>query len=277
VEIGAKTRVLAVVGDPVAHSLSPALHNAAIRALGLDAVYVALRVPADDFSIVLPALAVAGVSGNITVPHKEAAERCVMRKTDLCLRAGACNTFWLEQEGRDRVLVGDNTDVPAIAAAIAEIAPGASRWLVLGTGGTARAVAVAAADAGVELSVRSRDADRARTLVQWAEGRGTRAKTAEALEADVVINTTPLGLSPGDPLPVQPAAVQGVRAVVDLVYAPGETAWVRAWRKRGGGVRAVDGRGILVRQAALAFGRFFPGAAAPVEVMRAAVERQLRA
>jgi len=277
VEIGAKTRVLAVLGDPVAHSLSPALYNAAIHALGLDAVYVTLRVPADDLSIVLPALAVAGVSGNVTVPHKEAAERAVMRKTDLCARAGACNTFWMELEGKDHVLVGDNTDIPAIAATIAELAPDASRWLLLGTGGSARAVAIAAADAKVDLRVRSRAPERARTFVQWAEDRGARAQLVETLEADVVINATPLGLAANDPLPIDPSTVAGVRAALDLVYAPGETAWVRAWRARHPQVGAADGRGVLVRQAALAFGRFFPGVAAPVEVMRAAVERELRA
>jgi shikimate dehydrogenase len=276
VEIGAKTRVLAVLGDPVAHSLSPALHNAAIRALGLDAIYVALRVPADDFSIALPALAVAGVSGNVTIPHKEAAERCVMRKTDQCVRGGACNTFWMVREGKHHVLVGDNTDVPAIGAAVAELVPDAARWLVLGTGGTARAVAIAAADAGVELLVRSRDPARARSFVEWAEGRGTRATIATALEADVVINATPLGLAPKDPLPIKPTEVKGVRAALDMVYAAGETVWVQAWRKRGD-VLAVDGRGVLVRQAALAFTRFFPGLAAPIEVMKAAVERALSA
>ena len=276
-ETGAKTRVLAVLGDPVAHSLSPALHNAAIHALGLDAVYVALRVPADDLSIVLPALAVAGVSGNVTVPHKEAAERAVMRKTGLCARAGACNTFWMELEGKDHVLVGDNTDIPAIAATIAELAPGASRWLLLGTGGSARAVAIAAADAKVDLRVRSRAPERARSFAQWAEDRGARAQPVETLEADVVINATPLGLAANDPLPIDPSTVAGVRAALDLVYAPGETAWVRAWRARHPQVRAADGRGVLVRQAALAFGCFFPGVAAPVEVMRAAVERGLRA
>ena len=113
-EIGASTRLLTLVGDPVAHSLSPVMYNAACRALGLDAVYVALRVPASDVSTVFQALAATGGAGNVTVPHKEAAERSVARKTDVCARAGACNTFWTE----DGVLVGDNTDVAGVRGAL---------------------------------------------------------------------------------------------------------------------------------------------------------------
>src|SRR5213083_2041411 len=99
------------------------MHNAAIRALGLEA------------------LAAVAAAGNITLPHKEAAERYVARKTDVCARAGACNTFWTE----NGVLVGDNTDVTGIATCVKRLADGAGRWLVIGTGGSARAVAIAAA------------------------------------------------------------------------------------------------------------------------------------
>src|ERR671918_651614 len=88
-EIGASTRLLAILGDPVAHSLSPLMHNAAIRSLGLDAVYVALRTPGAALAEVLTALAAVGAAGNVTVPHKEAVERLLARKTDLCVRARA--------------------------------------------------------------------------------------------------------------------------------------------------------------------------------------------
>src|SRR2546422_901671 len=115
--------------------------------LGLDAVYVALRTSAQELTTVLAALAAVGGAGNVTVPHKEAAERYVARKTDVCARVGACNTFWTEHGA----LVGDNTDVAGILAALRQLgADGAGSWLLLGTGGSARAVAVAAAAAKAE-------------------------------------------------------------------------------------------------------------------------------
>src|SRR2546429_4627131 len=175
VEVSASTRLLAVIGDPVAHSLSPSMQNAAIRVLGLDAVYVALRTSAPELTTVLAALAAVGGAGNVTVPHKEAAERCVARKTDVCVRVGACNTFWTEHGA----LVGDNTDVAGILAALRQLgADGAGSWLLLGTGGSARAGAVAAAAEKADLHVLSPDAARAPDFAAWARGQGTRAEAA---------------------------------------------------------------------------------------------------
>ena len=275
-EISANTRLFTVIGDPVAHSLSPAMHNAAFRALGLDAVYVALRVPPvppEALRAVLAMQAATGGAGNVTVPHKEAVERSVARKTDVCARVGACNTFWTEDGG----LVGDNTDVVGVAAALAKL--GAThkgeRWLVVGTGGSARATAVTAADRGATLFVRSRDGARAKAFATWAKGIGVATSVANGpVEVDVAINATPLGLAGHDPLPVDLNHIPGVQRALDLVYAPGETRWVHALRERG--IEAADGREMLVQQGAAAFGRFFPGTAAPTEVMRAAVVRALR-
>jgi shikimate dehydrogenase len=270
-EIGGSTRLLAVLGDPVAHSLSPYMHNAACRALGLDAAYVALRVPAATVSDVLRALAAVGAAGNVTVPHKEAVERSVARKTELCARTGACNTFWTDAGE----LVGDNTDVAGIRQALRQLdVNGGERWLVIGTGGSARAVAVAASEAKAELAVRSRDRGRAEAFAAWAEGIGVRATPAKArADADVAINATPLGLRSGDALPAEPQDLPGVRAALDLVYAAGGTPWVRALAERG--LRAADGRDVLVHQGAAAFARFFPEHRPPLEVMRAAVARAL--
>jgi len=236
-------------------------------------VYVALRTPAPEVATVLAALAGVGGAGNVTVPHKEAAERCVARKTDVCARVGACNTFWTEHGA----LVGDNTDVAGILAALRQLgADGGGSWLLLGTGGSARAVAVAAATAKADLHVLSRDAARARDFAAWARGQGTRAEAARGqLEPDIAINATPAGLKDSDPLPLDPDSAARLRAALDLVYAPGGTRWVRTLTAAG--VRAQDGREVLVHQGAAAFSRFFPEAAAPLEVMRAAVNRALGA
>src|ERR1044072_8316993 len=130
------------------------MHNAAIRALGLDAVYVALCAPAAALPSLLTAFAAAGVAGNVTVPHKEAGEGCLARKTERCSSVGACNTFWTERGE----LVGDNTDVAGVRACLKLLgADGAGRWLVIGTGGAARAVAMVAAETKAELHVLSRD------------------------------------------------------------------------------------------------------------------------
>jgi shikimate dehydrogenase len=273
-EISANTRLLTVIGDPVAHSLSPAMHNAAFRALGLDAVYVALRVSAESLPAVLAMQAATQGAGNVTVPHKEAVEGSVARKTDVCARVGACNTYWTE----DGALIGDNTDVAGVSAALDQLGADGKggRWLVIGTGGSARAVAVLAAERGASLLVRSRNEPRAQEFTKWAQGVGADATVAESVvECDLAVNATPLGLAGHDPLPVDPKDLNGARFALDLVYAPGETRWVHALRKHG--VTARDGREMLVRQGAAAFARFFPDADAPVEVMRAAVGRALRA
>jgi shikimate dehydrogenase len=265
------------------------MHNAACRALGLDAVYVALRVSAESLPAVLAMQAAVGGAGNVTVPHKEAVEGSIARKTDVCARVGACNTFWTE----DGELVGDNTDVFGVAAALDKIgaARKGERWLVVGTGGSARATAVTAADRGATLFVRSRDASRAKAFAAWATGIGVPTSVATGgrggggararaprppppIEVDVAINATPLGLAGHDPLPVDVNHIPGVQRALDLVYAPGETRWVHTLRERG--IEAMDGREMLVHQGAAAFERFFPGTDAPTEVMRAAVQRALR-
>lgn len=270
----ADAHLLFLLGDPVAHSLSPIMHNAALHAVGLDGMYAALRTSAAALPTVLDAFAAVGAAGNVTVPHKEAVEGYVARKTDLCERTGACNTFWVE-EGQ---LVGDNTDVAGVLAALARLgAEGASRWLILGTGGSARAVAVAARERRASVEIKSRAPERAQAFATWATERlGLVAQAGVGrASADIVINATPLGMRDDDPLPITLEDVTGATAALDLVYRAGETRWVRELRRAG--VQAIDGRETLIAQGAAAFERFCPSVRAPVEVMRAAVERALGA
>ena len=265
--IGARTRVFAILGDPVAHSLSPAMHNAAFRAVGLDACYVGLRCAAGRVGALMGALVAAGGGGNVTVPHKEEAMAAVARPSAMVSRLGAANTFW----GDDGVVAGDNTDVEGILSALARLAAPASAWLVIGTGGSARAVVAAAADRGAALAVRSRDDARGREFARWASALGVAPATSD--ECEVVINATPLGLKPGDALPCQASAHPRAKVALDLVYTAGGTRWITGLRTAG--VRAADGREVLVAQGAVAFSRWFPKVAPPVEVMRAAVARAL--
>jgi shikimate dehydrogenase len=244
------------------------MHNAAFRALGLDAVYVPIACRSDDVPALLAGLARAGGGGNITVPHKETAARAVRRLEPRARALGACNTFW----GDDGAVAGDNTDVAGVLEALARLDPPDRPWLVAGTGGSARAVAGAARERNAPLAVRSRDPKRAAAFAEWASGLGV--TLAEAADCGVLINATPLGLAAHDAAPFPTDIAPSAEVGLDLVYAPGETGWVRGLRSRG--LRAADGRDVLVAQGAAAFERWFPGVPAPREVMRVAVHAALR-
>lgn len=266
--IDGSTRVFALLGDPVAHSLSPAMQNAAFRALGLRAVYVPLRCAAADLPGLIRALARADGGGNVTIPHKEVAAAVVERCLQTADEVGASNVFWQE----DGAILGDNTDVAGVLAALAPLEPPPGDWLITGSGGGARAAAVAAHRTGAGVAVCSRSPDRARAFERWAADRGVRLARAE--QCTVVINATPLGLGPHDQLPLPPDAAPEARVALDLVYRPGETPWVRAMRDSGR--RAADGREMLVAQGSAAFERWFAGIPAPTEIMRAVVHAALR-
>lgn len=263
----ARSRVFAVLGDPVAHSLSPTIHNAAFRTLGLDAVYVALACGPDELPTLMRTLVRGGGGGNVTVPHKAVALAALDRAEPLAAEVGACNTFW----GEEGTLAGDDTDVAGVLEAMESLGAPATAWLVAGTGGAARAVATAARRLGARLAVRSRDATRARDFLDWVERRG--GATAEPGEAEVLVNATPLGLRGADPMPFEPRPPAGVTHALDLVYAAGGTPWVRALRAAG--IRAEDGRLMLLAQGATAFERWFPGTPAPRAAMHAALRRVL--
>ena len=266
--IDGATRVFAILGDPVAHSLSPVMHNAAFRALGIPAVYVPLPCPADDVPGLIQTLTRSGGGGNVTVPHKEAAVEAVDVCRDLVEVVGACNTFWSENGGS----VGDNTDVQGVLEALHQLDAPEAPWLIAGTGGAARAAVVAAREHGVGVAVTSRDEGRRRKFESWISSRGV--GLASPSDCRVLINATPLGLKAGDPLPIGLDAAPRAEVALDMVYAAGETAWVRSIRPRVR--RAGDGRGMLVAQGAAAFECWFPSKPAPVEVMRAAINAVLR-
>jgi shikimate dehydrogenase len=240
---------LGVLGWPVAHSRSPVMQRAALRAAGLDGwSYQLLPVPPELFGETVRALPAAGFAGaNVTIPHKEAALALADSATPLARTIGAANTLTFTDDG----IEADNTDAPGLLAAIGEVPPSA---LVLGAGGSARAAVHALAGAGCEVSILARTPSRAA---------GLPATVVDGpVAAAALVNCTPVGLDDPDALPLDPA---GYGLVVDLVYRDGGTALTRAATGR-----VVDGLEILVRQGALSFARW-TGRDAPLEAMRAAV------
>jgi shikimate dehydrogenase len=255
-----------LLGDPVAHSLSPAMHNAAFRALGVDALYEARRVTSAELGGIVQALHREPYLGaNVTIPHKEAVLGLVDDYSDVVERTGAANTLVRE---RDRVRA-HNTDVQGFRDALAEahVEPAGRRVLVLGAGGAARAVVAALADAGADVDVSARRDDQARQVARIAGRRGRGRVWPRALDGyDLVVNATPLGLHGEDPLAgvMLPPAVR----VVDLVPIATTTPLVR--RARAAGCAAIDGLPMLLHQAAASF-QLWTGRPAPLAVMRSAL------
>lgn len=271
--VGARTRLIALLGDPVSHSLSPRMQNAAFRAADLDAVYLALRCTGDTLPGMLRGIALAGGAGNVTIPHKEEAARCLDRASPAVRETGACNAFWLE----DGQVTGDNTDVAGVVSAVKPLIGNGSntgRWLLLGAGGGARAVVAAADRLGVrEVRVLNRTPARAHRLAEAMEG-GPRLEvlgpdeTIHGGDYDLVVNATSLGLGDADPLPLEVEVCRQAGAAFDLVYREGGTRWTRSLAA--GGIPAVDGSEMLLAQGAEAFRRWWRREA-PVEAMRRAL------
>ena len=271
--VTARTRTFAVLGDPVAHSLSPLMQNAALAEVGADAVYVALRCHTDHVVSLMRALALSGGGGNITVPYKHAALAALDETTEAVVATGACNTFWAS-DGR---VCGDNTDVEGFSRAVAALGVSAAgaRVLLLGAGGAAAAALYALLrDGASQVRIWNRTPERAITLASRFDATPGTAQCASRAdlsgEFDLVVNATPLGLHDDDPLPFDLGVPARLGAALDLAYGPAETRWVREARTRG--IAAADGKEMLIAQGAAAFERWLR-VSAPIDVMRRAVEQ----
>lgn len=269
--ISGSTRVVGVIGDPVRHTLSPAIHNAAFAALGLDVVCVAMPVAAGRAAEAVAAVALLDLVGlSVTMPHKGDVAAAVDRCTPAAARLGAVNCVVRDGD----VVVGDNTDGSGfVDAFVAETGRGFAGAVVavLGAGGAARAVIEAVAAAGAaEVLVVNRSPEPARRAAEVADVARV-ADVGEVGGASVVINATSVGMA-GGPAPdatvLDPALLRRDHVVCDLVYQPRVTPLLAAAGARG--ARTVGGLGMLVHQAARAF-TAWTGQPAPLEVMRAAV------
>lgn len=254
------------------------MHNAAFRALGLDWVYLAFDVAPGRLARALESSQALGIEGlSVTIPHKENVATLVDTLSPLATALGAVNTVVRTPDGRLR---GENTDGPGFLRALEDdegFDPADRRCVVVGAGGAARAVVKALADAGAaEVVVVNRTPERAEGVAALAGSCGRVGVAAAAGEADLVVNATPIGMAgtgtEGE-LPIDPAHLGPGQLVVDLVPNPAITRLVEEARARG--AVAVNGLGMLVHQAALAF-RMWTGEPAPVAVMSAAALAELR-
>jgi shikimate dehydrogenase len=260
----ATARRLGVLGWPVAHSRSPAMHNAALAALGMTAWrYQALPVPPELFDETTRVLGDSSFAGaNVTIPHKRAALALADSASDAAHAIGAANTLTFAADG---TIAAENTDAPGLIAAI-DAGLAGRRALVLGAGGSARATIWALREAGAaDVAVWSRTPERARALANELQARAV----AAPVPSDLLVNCTPVGLRE-DPDELVQLALARERVgeyslVVDLAYRASATALIDA--ARAAGARAIDGIDVLVAQGALSF-QLWTGRTAPIQTMR---------
>jgi len=273
VRIGGGTHVVGIIGWPVSHSLSPAIHNASFAAAGLDWVYLPLPVRPEWLQPALIGLVPLGFAGaNVTMPHKTEAAELIQHRSDDATLLRAVNTIAV----RGGELEGHNTDVAGFDRFLRRDAgfdPAGRSALVYGAGGAARACALALARAGLaELTVAARDEARAAPLVKMVEALEVpvtliRPGDTGELTPDLVVNATPVGGRDAEQvLPSLPHLGSGV-LVIDLLYDPPSTDLQR--RAREAGATAFGGLGHLLEQAALSF-ELWTGTPASLEVMSAA-------
>ena len=266
------TRVAAVIGTPVRHSLSPAIHNAGFAALDLDWRFVAFEVASGDAARALEGMRAFGLGGlSVTTPHKDAVAELVEERSEDAASLGAVNCVVPVGRGRLR---GENTDGAGFVAALAEagIDPAGRRIRVLGAGGAARSVVLALARAGAaEVGVLNRTRPRAERAAALAGAAGFVTERWD--DGDLVVNATSVGMGGTGELPLDPAGLRPEQVVAELVVHPVDTPLVQVARTAG--CTVVDGVGMLVHQAAAAF-EAWTGCSAPVAAMAEAARTELR-
>jgi shikimate dehydrogenase len=248
-----------VIGWPISHSLSPAIHGYWLKQHGLDGEYAKAAIAPEAFEAFLMSLSARGFSGaNITVPHKVEAYRLCARRDGAAEAIGAVNTVWLDA-GK---LCGSNTDAYGFAANLDREAPGWDRGgpaVVIGAGGAARAIVFTLIERGFE-DIRIVNRGKARAAELAASFPPARASGFEDLDcaldgAQLLVNCSTLGMAGAPPLDIGLAAIARNATVCDIVYHPLETGLLRQARERG--VKAVDGLGMLLHQAVPGFEKWF--------------------
>ncbi len=259
------TRLYALFGDPVAHSLGPVMHNAAFGAAGLNAVYLAFRVPRiEDAMMSMKALGIAGAS--ITIPHKETVIPLLDGIDPLARGMGAVNTI-VNRDGR---LFGYNTDCMGAVDPLEQVCDlKGRRVVILGAGGAARAVAYGVKQRGAIPFIVNRSRERGRALADELGAEFISKADIAAVGPEVVVNATALGMAPdSNAIPIDPGILKPAMVVMDIVYMPVKTALVKAAVERG--CTVIDGMAMFVNQGAQQF-ELFTGRKAPIQAMKSAL------
>ena len=277
-----KTQVCGIIGDPISHTVSPAMQNAAFQKLGLEFTYVPFRVTKEDLCQAIQGVKALNIRGlNVTIPHKIDVMPLLDEIDPLAEKIGSVNTI-VNDEGS---LKGYNTDASGFLKALlaAKVRPDRKNIVILGAGGAARAIVFILADQGANLTVLNRHPEAARKLtarlfalfrrkVEALELNRENLKTA-LNDAEVTINTTSLGMTPEtDATPVPARLIKPGQVVFDIIYNPPKTRLLYEAEKRG--AKTIGGIEMLVWQGAAAF-ELWTGQKAPVTVMREAAIRKL--
>jgi shikimate dehydrogenase len=272
--ITGSTRLAAVIGSPVRHSLSPALHNAAFEQLGLDWAYAAFEVAPGSAPAALDAMRTLGLGGlSVTMPHKEAVAAAVDQLDPAAAALRSVNTVAPQPDGS---LLGCSTDGAGFVASLAAagVSVAGRSVCVLGAGAAGRSIIDAVARAGASrLVVVNRTQATAEVAVELAAGVGSVGGDDDIADADIVVNTTSVGMN-SDEMPCDARLLHAGQVVADIVYHPRETALLRG--AAAAGATPVQGLGMLVHQAALQQ-QWWHGQLPDVLVMEAAAERELAA
>lgn len=282
IEINGKTALYGVMGDPVEHSVSPVMHNAAFSALGLDCVYLPFRVRREDLATAVAGVRAFGIRGlNVTVPHKVEVMALLDEVDPLAGQIGAVNVL-VNASGN---LAGYNTDAEGFLRMLAGqgISPRGKNTVVLGAGGAARAICFALASQGAALTILNRTPGTAASCasdISGATGQAarplemTRANLASALRgADLLVNATSMGMLPlSDASPVERDLLNDHLTVVDIVYNPYQSKLLKEAKEAG--ARTINGLEMLVWQGALAFEKW-TGRQPPLDAMRKAATAAL--
>ncbi|HEU4415893.1 MAG TPA: shikimate dehydrogenase [Candidatus Angelobacter sp.] len=268
-QVDAATRLYGVAGDPVAHSLSPAMLNAAFRRENVNGVYLALHAKSlDDLLACVRDIPIAGLS--VTMPYKEQILKHLGKTDPWTAKVGACNTLVRSQDGK---LYGFNTDVNGVVRPLeTRIRLQGAKILVLGAGGAARAAVFGLKERGAEVYILNRTPAAAQKLAKQARAKAINRTMLKKMEFDVIINATPVGMEGNrDPLPISELEMKA-KYFFEMIYTPAETRMIKIARARG--LHVIPGSEMFVQQGARQF-EIWSGKPAPLADMQRVVEHAL--